>query len=370
MKVAFAVSFGLFACGCARSPGDDVSNRASKVVAVQKTRETKPKIARAPKTHVAPKTQVAPKTKALTFADHIAQRESRAAARKKVAVDPRWEFSPREALQSLGSVSLFYAVAPTDTGAHDLGNVNAERPHHFGLTVWEVKTKDEQASLRVACLRLVSSAEDAAPAVPPTAWSYKLGSPIHDKDRILGKQNFRVCGKGVPLTNYLPFGQCNWPNHECWQAVFVTGGWAVYLTSSYDVGNNANAAAIDIVRAADLITDSLRSAQVSLDRPEFKFDKFREIHWGNQEATFVFSLDPARGKEICANLWNRVPREFSSTGIKGYGTRIIQVGGEGQFQCEVTTSNHHMRTEAFQLDWADEFGIGGSILHSLMPASD
>jgi hypothetical protein len=190
---------------------------------------------------------------------------------------------------------------------------------------------------------------------------------VSSKDKILATKDVRICGSVVRLTHYLPHGQCNVPFLEHWDAAFVAGGWAVYLHSTLHEGGDAKASALDVIRAADLITDAIRAAKVGLDRPDFERYIFEGILWGNQETTLAFSLESARGQEICANLWNRVPKKYSTTGIKGYGTCIIKVIGKERLHGKVATSNYNIRGDGFQLDWADEFGVGGSILHELKP---
>lgn len=368
MKIAFAIvvaSLGVLVSGCTPLSEDDGGEPPhprsvpAKSIAAKNPRGNPASAAIA---------RNAQKTKALTFDEYVAQRKSRDAAKTRVAVDPRWEFSPRQALQSLGNVRLFYAVAPWDTGARDTHYVNLKPPRHYGFTVWEVKTKGSQAGLDVACARLVSFGKDTAPAVPPPMWSFKIGQRIDLKyNKILETQVVRICGRDVRLTRYLPLGQCNVPNLEHWNGAFVTGGWAVYLNSAFHRGSDPKAAALDVVRAADLFTDALRTAKTDLDRPEFEAYEFEGILWGNQEATLSFSLESTRGEEICANLWHRVPRKYSETGVKGYGTRIIKVHGDGRIHGDVTASTHGISGEGFQLDWANEFGVGGSIVHRLKP---
>jgi hypothetical protein len=364
MKITIAIiatSLAVFACSYTLLSEVDDSDPDANAVAILEPHRTKQET-----TH-APQAQTAPKMELLTFDEYVARRRSRDAATTNVGVDPRWEFSPRQALESLGKVRLVYAVAPTDTGARNSHYADREPPRHYGLTVWEVKTKSSHAGLRVACTRLVSSAKDTAPTAPPARWSVELGRRIYSEySTILSTHDVSICGNIVRVTHYLPHGQCNEPFREHWNAAFVTGGWAVYLNSAFHQGSDPKAAALDVVRAADLITDAIRTAKVGVDRPKVETCQFEGIWWGNQKATFAFSLESPRGKEICANLWNRVPREYSATGIKGYGTQIIKVSGKGQIQGEVTAGTY-MGIEAFQLDWADEFGVGGSILHELKP---
>lgn len=302
-----------------------------------------------------------------TFKEYLAHRRRSRAALTRIPVEPRWGFSPRKALEPLGEVGLFYAIAPSDTGASDPCSEGICQPHHFGFTVWKVKMKrDGHADLRIACVRLVDRPTQAVPVRPPIPWCWEISNTIHRNDKIRGKWDVPICGDFMRVTHLLPWGQCISPGHEDWQAEFVAGGWAFYLTASFTEGGDAKASGLDLLCAADRITEALRSAKTGLKRPAYTSCNCKEIHLGKAEAWFDFSLKPARGREICIRLSNLVSWKESESGIRGYRKRILKFGDTEVVRGKATTGRKNgVATRGLQFDWCDEFGIGGSVLREV-----
>lgn len=310
---------------------------------------------------------------------YLATRKHQVAATKVLAVDPRWRFSPRHALQPLGAVKLFYAVAPGDTGANEIRYAGHKRPRHFGRTVWRVTKPDRpkrRASLRVTCMRLVDSAKAAKPMAVPNPWPWmSQGVDYSKEDKIVSTLDVPICGQIVRMIHYRPHFQCIPPFLNYWNLSFTAGGWAVYINSGYHDGESAEEAALEAIFAADLVTRAVRRAQVGLDRPESASFRVEKVEWGNQEALCEFTLGPSAVKYIGVNVWSRVVKTPETTGYLGYATRVVRIDRGARTRGKLTTSTPWPEASnpargrrkfiGFQFDWCDEFGIGKSLMHKL-----
>jgi hypothetical protein len=311
-----------------------------------------------------------------TIPAYIRARSGRPHLVREMVNAPRWGFCPRVELEALGKVRLMCALPPTDTGAM-ARHYEMAPPHHLGMTVWGIDTPASSLDLKVNCVRLLVPCPDGQAKTHRRSWSGQSRTSATGKGSARKVHKFIVCGREIELRQGSPPNQDVFPFVTYWTATTIVGGWAVYVKSPYRTGEDSDSAAISAIKAMDCVTAALRECDTHAPRPFPIAFAVTDVEWRNQEVTCSFRISSSPGKEVVVHVWNRVPREYSTTGIRGYTHCTVKADPDRWTKgCRITVScpwgmsglSPTQGREAFrtrQFDWADEYGVGASSLHDV-----